>query len=264
MRPAVSAVLLLGAVLSIAAKAEPVARQMGKEFINAKGEYRHPQIDLTLDVPFGVQPGLYRPVDFDWRNSSLQNGRYPGRASLDEEGIVKVSLTIDANGELLDCKTTTLSDKRAFNVHACPHLLKNASFVPELTSDGKRRGGTYAATVRYEIIPRIQTSAPPRVQPADRATEPQPITKTSPELIGIRPDMVLPRDMYGIAAQLAVDREGNAIACTLTRASDDDGIDKRACDLLVEKMKYAPARISATGETIESRAYVYIPLPRAE
>lgn len=136
------ALLALLATISVAASAAPKdarAPKLGADFVNAHGGTRHPQLGLTLNIPYGAKPGIYRDAAVDWKNVNIQQGRYPGNISADQEGEVTVKLSVDKAGKLVGCDMVKWSDARAFNVHACPHLMKYVHFIPELGSDGIRR-----------------------------------------------------------------------------------------------------------------------------
>lgn len=258
------ALLALLTTMSVGASAAPKdARvpKLGADFVNARGETRHPQLGLTLNIPYGAKPGIYRDATVDWKNVNIQQGRYPGNVSRDQEGEVTVKLTVDKAGKLVGCDMVKWSDARAFNVHACPHLMKYVHFIPELGSDGIRRGGSYEATLSYELIPMVQMPAPMSFPPAEVQSEPRPITQASLETLGIEPGTRPADGVHGIAVLTSVGPDGKVSACTLVNATGDDALDKRMCDSVIAKMQYKPAILKATGVAVEGPSHIYVPWP---
>lgn len=260
-RTALLALSVLGLISSGVSAKEKGKDNLGVEFVNARGEMRRPQLGLRLNTPYGAKPGIYRAVEVDWKNVNIQRGRYPGNVSTDQEGEVIVKLTVDKTGKLVDCDMIKWSDARAFNVHACPHLQKYVRFIPELGSDGVRRGGSYEATLRYELIPVVQVPAPMQFAPAEVQSEPRPVTQASLETLGIAPGIKPPAGVRGIAVLATVGADGKVSACTLMNATNDDALDKRMCDSIIAKMLYKPAILKATGIAVEGPSHIYVPWP---
>jgi TonB family protein len=236
-----------------AAEAAPARAPALGRMITVGGDSQQPQVALSLDEPQEAEPGLYRRIALNWRARTLQSGTYPAAAyAAGREGDVGLSLAIDDSGRLTGCSVTESSGEASIDAHACPHLTRNAVFHPALDDQGRRRGGTIAASLRYTIRLYVNMPAPGGDAPtAGPARPPRPLEATGFASFGVAPGTRRPADVWGLGATLAVDEAGAVTACTMHSPSYVDAIDKAACDRL-RAHRFEPARDSE-GRAVTGR-----------
>lgn len=257
-------ILLLGLTLaSGAAGAEPGPR-LG-EMLDIDGQNYLPQVGLTLHLPDGPEPGLYRRIALNWQERPLQVGAYPADAfAARREGKVALSLTIEPDGRLSACTVTGPSGSGALDAHACPHLLSHTAFHPGLDENGQRFGGTVAATLRYRLRLSVELPAGPGGEAASNAapaTPAAPLDRITLETLGIAKGTRPPPTVGGIAATLLVEADGRVGACLVSSPSYVDAIDRGACDRLRADVRFRPARDSE-GRAVAGHYTVALPWRR--
>lgn len=258
-----SFVLLLGLTLASAATGAQPGPALG-EMLSVDGENYLPQVGLTLHVPDGPEPGLYRRIALNWQEHPLQVGFYPAEAfAARREGKVELSLTIEADGRLSACAVTGPSGFGPFDAHACPHLLSRTAFHPGLDENGRRFGGTVAATLRYMLRLGVEMPAGPGEGPAAAAPArpAAPLDRISLATLGIAKGTRPPPTVGGIAATLIVEADGRVGACLVSSPSYVDAIDRGACDRLRRDARFRPA-LDAEGRAVASRYTVSLPWGR--
>ena len=249
----IAAALLLAA--AAAADPEPTLGKM--RFID--GVNVLPQVGLTLDVPDGPQPGVYRQISLNWHDRKLQTGTYPRKAwAARREGAVGLSLAIEPDGRLSGCSVARPSGDTEFDAYACRHLLANVAFHPGLDAAGKRFGGTVPATFRYMLALGMQM--PFRAGDPALAKEAKPLQPIDLAAVGIAPDFRPRPEIGGLSATLAVEADGRVSACTVESPTFVDAVDAEACDRLLA-VRFDPAR-DAGGSPISSRYTVSLSFPR--
>jgi TonB family protein len=253
---------LLGLTLASAATGAERGPALG-EMLDIGGQNYLPQVGLTLHLPDGPEPGLYRRIALDWQEHPLQIGSYPAEAfAARREGEVALSLTIEPDGRLSGCTVTGPSGLAALDTHACPHLLAHTAFHPGLDESGRRFGGTVAATLRYMLRLTVEMPAG-RGEASDTgpATPAAPLDPITLATLGIARGTRPPPTVGGIAATLLVEADGRVGACLVSSPSYVDSIDRGACDRLRRDVRFRPAR-DAEGKVVASRYTVSLPWPR--
>lgn len=255
----------------LAAEKKKPKGEMGSEWVDKDGNSRRAQIGLDLESERGVEPGIYRPVMFDWPAGDLQKGRYPGNFVKDEEGRVQVRVTVGLDGKLSACDIIEPAKIETFNQHVCPHLIRYARFIPELSENGERVSKSYNAWARYELVPRTTSALPPSaevsipIRPTSLAVRPTfPILPASlavqPTLAtaGIGSTTTRPPDIRYIAATFGVSAEGSRTGCTLHSPIKDDALVKLICDSLKKNLSVRPAVNVLTREAVEGSLTISI------
>lgn len=249
---ALAAVVLAGSTANSADKKAKPKGELGSEWVDAKGNSRHPQIGLQLESERGVAPGIYRPVQFDWPAGDLQKGKYPGNIAKDEEGEVGLRVTIGVDGSVTACEVTKPDPIAAFNQHVCQHVLRYGRFVPALSDKGERLSKSYDAIASYELVPRIMMLAPgkeyaaPPVRPAEFIDPPTLATA------GIDSNTKRPANVRYIAAVIGVGAQGQITGCTLHSPTEDDLLDTHICKSLTANLQFRPAVELKSGQPVES------------
>jgi hypothetical protein len=244
MRVAAAAMLAIAIVTASpcdAAKGKkPPKGHLGSEWVGKDGNMRHPQLGLDLPSAWEPEPGLYRQPAFNWRASSLQTGPYPAAPlKADKEAQIALVLNIDKEGTLTGCALEPVDIDPAFAAHACPHLLKYASFYPALNNRGERIAVSVKATLRYQLQLRYYSVAGPDLMIA----KPAELTeKPSVAAFGITEKTKRPANVEAFSAAVRVDINGKAVACNMTNPTYDDSIDARVCDKLMKDVTYKPAQ----------------------
>lgn len=255
-----SLLFLCLALASAAAGAKP-GPALG-EMLSIDGQNYLPQVGLTLHLPDGPEPGLYRRIALNWQEHPLQVGAYPAEAfAARREGKVALSLTIEPDGRLSACTVTAPSGFGALDAHACPHLLAHTAFHPGLDESGRRFGGTVAATLRYMLRLSVEMPVGPgeaTASGAASATPAAPVDRITLATLGIAKGTRRPPTVGGIAATLLVEADGRVGACLVTSPSYVDAIDQGACDRLRRDIRFRPARDSE-GKAVASRFTVALP-----
>lgn len=245
-----AAALVLGQPALSAATKKPKGH-LGSEWVNGKGDSRHAQMGLYLKSERGVAEGIYRPVQFQWPEGDIQKGPYPGNIAADEEGEVRLRVTIGADGKMAACEIVEPSKVEAFNGHACPHLIRYSRFIPALSDQGERLSKSYEAVASYELVPKLYTAAPmvsadnPPVRKASLAAQPTLATA------GIDASTVRPKDVSYIAAAIGVGKDGKVTGCTLHSPTEVDALDRQICDALKKNLVIRPAVDLQTNQPVE-------------
>ena len=235
----------------LAAERKKPKGEMGSEWVDKSGNSRWAQMGLYLERERGVEPGIYRPVMFDWPAGDLQKGRYPGNIAVDEEADIRLRITVALDGKLSACDIIEPAKIEAFNEHVCPHLIRYARFTPALSETGERVSKSYDAVASYELVPRITSALPPGaevsipIRPASLAVQPTLATA------GIDSTTKRPPDIRYITAAIGVSPEGAVTGCTLYSATKDDALDKLICDSLKKNLAVRPAINLQTKEAVE-------------
>jgi TonB family protein len=236
MRRLSGLLLLLASGTALHAAAPPLG-----EFVEDRGEQFLPQVGLTLHVPDGPQPGVYRQIALNWQDRPLQVGRYPAAAfAARRDGEVGVSLTIAADGKLSDCRVIHSSGDRELDNFSCAHLLAHTAYHPGLDESGTRFGGTVPATFRYMLRAIMEGPAAGGGAPAETVKPPAPAEGIKLATLGIAAGSKPPPNVWGIGATLAVEADGSVSACFLHSPTYVDAIDKQACDRL-RALRFNPA-----------------------
>jgi TonB family protein len=242
--------LLCGSQMLSAKSAKPKGH-LGSEWVNGKGDSRHAQMGLYLKSERGVADGIYRPVQFQWPEGDIQKGPYPGSIAADEEGEVRLRVTIGADGKMAACEIVEPSAVEAFNGHACPHLIRYSRFIPALSDQGERLSKSYEAVASYELVPKFYTAAPmvsadnPPVRKASLTAQPTLATA------GIDASTVRPKDVSYIAAAIGVGKDGKVTGCTLHSPTEVDALDRQICDALKKNLVIRPAVDLQTNQPVE-------------
>lgn len=248
---AVLVALIAGSAAPSAAKKAKPKGELGSEWVNAKGNSRSAQMGLYLRSERGVVPGVYRPVQFDWPAGDLQKGKYPGNIAKDEEDEVGLRVTIGLDGTVTACEITKPAEIEAFNIHACPHVLRYGRFVPALSDQGQRLSRSYDAIASYELVPRITMLAEQQPLPVSPVKKAQPVTLPTLATAGITAETQRPPDVSYIAATIGVDADGKATGCTLHAPTEEDALDKQICDSLKKNLVIRPAVNLQTNAPVE-------------
>jgi TonB family protein len=237
----------------LAAEAKKPKGEMGSEWIDKKGNSRRAQMGLDLERERGVQPEIYRPVMFDWPAGDLQKGRYPGNIAKDEEGEVRVRVTVGLDGKLSACEISEKAKIEAFNQHVCPHLIRYARFIPALSENGERVSKSYDAWASYELAPRFYTytASPPGAEVTIPIREASFVVPPTLAIAGIDSTTKRPPDASYIAAAIGVSAEGAVTGCTLHSPTKDDTLDKLICDSLKKNLSVRPAINLQTNQAVE-------------
>jgi hypothetical protein len=244
---------LMQAGSALAAEKKKPKGEMGSEWVNKDGNSRHAQMRLDLESERGVEPGVYRPVMFDWPAGDLQKGRYPGNFAADEEADIRLRITVALDGKLSACEIIEPAKIEAFNQHVCPHLIRYGRFIPALSDNGERVSKSYNAWVSYELVPRIteytfsQAEAEVSIPIREASFAVPPTLATA----GIDPTTKRPLDIRYIAAAIRVGPQGAVIGCTLHSPTKDDALDKLICDSLKRNLAVRPAINLQTKEAVE-------------
>ena len=251
--------MIAAALLLLAAAPADAAPKLG-EFRNVGGTNLLPQVGLTLEVPEGPQPGIYRQISLNWHDHELQVGTYPRKAfAAGREGAVGVSLAVEPDGRLSGCSVTRPSGVAEFDAYACRHLLAHAAFHPGLDSAGKRFGGTVPATFHYTLGLSVHMPVPggDAGVPAKPA---RPLGTIDLAALGIAKDYRPRPEIGGISATLAVEADGRVSACTVESPTFVDAVDAGACDRLLAA-RFSPAE-DAAGQPVASRYTVSLSFSR--
>ncbi len=256
--------LFLGLTLASAAAGAAPGPALG-EMLDIDGQNYLPQVGLTLHLPDGPEPGLYRRIALNWQEHPLQSGAYPAEAfAARREGKVGLSLTIEPDGRLSACTVTGPSGFGPFDAHACRHLLTHTAFHPGLDDNGQRFGGTVAATLRYMLRLGVEMPADrgeTTVPDADPATPAAPLDRITLATLGIAKGARPPPTVGGISATRLVEADGRVGACIVSSPSYVDPIDRGVCDRLRRDVRFRPAR-DAQGQAVASPYTVSLPWRR--
>jgi TonB family protein len=235
----------------LAAEPKKPKGEMGSEWVDKKGDSRRAQMGLDLERERGAEPGIYRPVTFDWPAGDLQKGRYPGNIAKDEEGEVRVRVTVGLDGKLSACDIIEPAKIAAFNQHVCPHLIRYARFIPALSDSGERVSKSYDAWASYELAPKFYTVAPPTTVKSIPIREASFVVPPTLATAGIDSTTKRPPEASYIAAAIGVSAEGAVTGCTLHSPTKDDALDKLICDSLKKNLSVRPAINLQTKEAVE-------------
>lgn len=232
--------LLMTLLIGATAQAAGDPRKLGTQW-QGPGDVAHiTQLGLNLERPSKPDPDVYRHAEIDWSRSQLQVGEYP-RASFSRkvEGVVGITVDIDAAGKPLSCRLTAASGAADLDAHACPHVMANIRFTPTLRRDGAVTAQTLAMTMDYALGPLMMNVPVDGPAPVDeaRAAPITPITAETAGIAGRKP----PRGVEGFGATLFVDPDGRPFACNLHRPTKDNASDKLICDSLLARSQFKPA-----------------------
>lgn len=106
--------------------------------------------------PFGETvstkaPGVPQPK-FDKVASLFSAADYPAAAfAANQQGTVHFSLTVGADGRVLNCNIVGSSGSTSLDVGTCNVLRRRATFVPARTSGGTPTVGTYESFVNWRL-----------------------------------------------------------------------------------------------------------------
>lgn len=146
------------------------------------------------------------PVPSNSPGSWIAPADYPARALREgAEGVVRVRLTVGADGRVAQCVVTMSSGFASLDDGACRALERRARFDPALDRDGNRVEGSYTQNVRWEI-------------PLPLAPQP-----------------------FGVAILATIDEEGFAIDCVVEEQSGDLGpgqLEETPCEAGVRYQPY--------------------------
>jgi TonB family protein len=245
----VASLLCSGPVLS--AKRSKPKGLLGTEWVDAKGNSRRAQVGLTLESERGVSDGIYRPVRFQWPEGDIQKGPYPGNIAANEEGEVRLRVTIGADGKMSACDIVEPSKVEAFNRHICPHLIRYSRFIPALSDQGQRLTKSYDAVASYELAPRLYSVAPAELTAVPPVRNARPVTEPVLATAGIDASTPRPKDVSYLAAVVSVSKDGNVKGCTLHSATEIDALDRQICDSLKKNLLFRPAINLKTNQPVE-------------
>lgn len=235
----------------LAAEKKKPKGEMGSEWIDKNGNSRRAQMGLELESERNAEPGIYRPVMFDWPAGDLQKGRYPGNFITGEEADVRLRITVALDGKLSACAIIEPAKIEAFNQHICPHLIRYARFIPALSENGERVSKSYDAWASYELAPRLYTALPPGAEVSIPIRQASFAVQPTLATAGIDSTTKRPPDISYIAAAIRVSPEGAITGCTLHSPTNDDALDKLICDSLKKNLAVRPAVNLQTNEAVE-------------
>jgi len=79
---------------------------------------------------------------------------YPARDIREgNEGTTRILLSVDAGGEVLDCRIARSSGHESLDEAACSAVKRRARFDPATNGEGEKVAGTYSNSIRW-VIPR--------------------------------------------------------------------------------------------------------------
>lgn len=86
------------------------------------------------------------------RWASRIQANYPSRALRnEEEGVVRLTVTVTANGRAANCRVTGSSGSSTLDSAACQGMERYARFNPALDDAGNATSSTYNTAIRYQI-----------------------------------------------------------------------------------------------------------------
>lgn len=186
-----------------------------------------------------------------------------------------VLLDVGSRGEATGCRPLRASAEARLDALACTILMRPGDFLAYLpVPEGGAPPARWAMGVRFETMdaataaarqaadmrPFIAVDPEPRA-PRRAAATPAvatPTVSTQPRraiaghlTAGQYADLPDQTVVNGdFVAELAVDRQGVPTACTVSRSSGNDAVDRRTCELLMRQARYS-LRSDAAGNLIE-------------
>jgi hypothetical protein len=209
--------------------------QFGQPFVGPDGTRRVAKFSTFTEGLLDPHPDRVRRARYDPRRSALQTGAFPVPARGDEDTVeIQVRLDIDATGTPTGCQILRASGNAPFDLHVCPHLIKNLRHTPALDWHGVRVGDSLAIRVSYRFEAVVDTPSAPfpaRTFPTLKRSEPRPLQPIDAAFVGLA-DADVPAAVTGVSGGLQVDAAGRVIACTHVGATNIDALDLRICQRL--------------------------------
>lgn len=236
--------------------------KMGESWVGADRNQRDASIGLQIDRSEEPDPKLVRGLEINWKDFPYQRGRFPVAVADADDYNVAVGILLDvaATGVPQSCRVVTPSGKKAFDDHACPHLMRYVRFYPALNRSGTRLGGALAISVRYTAGRIRMETVAGGVVPMPWRPTPKPLTPITAATVGFGNGDGLPASVGGASGSLKVEADGSVSGCMLAAPTQVDAFDVKMCERL-HAVKFEPAR-DRDGRAIAARFSFGMARPR--
>lgn len=179
-----------------------------------------------------------------------------------------VLLDIDRAGKAAGCRPLRASPRPQLDTLACDLLMKPGYFSVSFVPTSESLAGRWVMGVRWETLdqkthaarqasalrPMMQAAPPPAPLRTSTAVTQLPAGQRkalSGSLVASDYRNIADRKISngGFLAQLTVDSKGIPTACTVTRSTGNVVVDRRTCDLLLERARYE-VRFDSSGTAV--------------
>ena len=214
----------------------------GSEWIGKDGKLKQPKLEVAIYRTGDweqLDSTIYRRPILDSDASNLLDGRYPKSAMRQGKGGVSgAQITISQQGIITACKVNYGSGDNAFDELTCPHLIRNAKFVPALDRRGHRVSYTTSIAAYYTMFEGQVTDWNYGIFIPTVTEKAEPKSEITVQGLGV--DWKVTKQNFAVGYRLDVDADGNATGCELNPATMDDMMDFKICSKLVERSKFKP------------------------